>query len=112
MVVSEVWLGGGGKKACYRIEFGVCKKVKDESEVQGLSKLEEEIENAKIELEVGGCVRRGKQIGGTVETSLVQPYQDKDDYYTSKCTSRVGRGVSEQGTSRGLGERHLVLGIE
>lgn len=33
MVVSEVWLGGGGNEACYRIEFGVCKKVKDESEV-------------------------------------------------------------------------------
>lgn len=74
MVVSEVWLGGGGNEACYRIEFGVCKKVKDESEVLGSSNLAEEIENAKIELEVGGCVRRGKQIGGTAETSLVQPY--------------------------------------
>mgnify|MGYP006951402434 CR=1 FL=1 len=37
MVVFEVWFGGGGNKAYYWIEFVVCRKVKDESEVLGLS---------------------------------------------------------------------------
>lgn len=86
MVVFEVWFGRGGNKAYSWIESGVCEKVKDGSEVLGLSNLTEERENAKMEL--GARLgETGKQIGGTVETSLVQPHQDEDDYYTAKCTS-------------------------